>query len=198
MEKREEFIGLRIDKKSKNFLEKKAKEEGISLSNLILKKVLDAFKERSLWDELEKYLQPIEKPILESQPYIELQLEIKKSVLQSKGFKQVEYLSRIEILLNAIINKIHLIPEEQKKLAAICLSEMSRIIDNGFSNLKSENREINQHIIKERKNLADTICYNLTTSAFAKKSYYLIKEELEKVFRELISELDKNLKGGEK
>ncbi len=45
MAKKEEFVGIRISKELKTFLEKKAKKNGISLSRLIDESLLDSFKE---------------------------------------------------------------------------------------------------------------------------------------------------------
>ena len=45
MAKKEEFIGIRISKELRTFLENKAKKEGISLSKLIDEQLIDSFKE---------------------------------------------------------------------------------------------------------------------------------------------------------
>lgn len=210
MAKKEEFVGIRISKEFRTFLEKKAKDKGISLSRLIDESLLDSFKEDKefilntinkrkqerpvFWKELEK--SPI---IREFENYIaSLYTEFLNPLNKVKtDYQPVILLGWIDHILSATIKHFDSIPEEYKRLAAGKFIELlGKALIEGFAYIKSNDKETQGHIIDMKKDMAEKACYHFTALAFAKDSYIKIKTELEKVHDELIKELKENSKTG--
>ena len=203
MAKKEEFVGIRISKELKDFLEKKANEKGISLSRLIDENLIDSFKEDKefilntinkrkqerpvFWKELEK--SPI---IREFENYIaSLYTEFLNPLNKTKADHQpVMLLGWINRILCSTIKHFDSIPEEYKRTAAGDFIELlGNALIEGIAYIKSNDKETQGHIIDMKKDLAEKACYHFTALAFAKDSYIKIKTELEKVREELIKEL---------
>ena len=211
MAKKEEFVGIRISKEFRTFLEKKAKDKGISLSRLIDESLLDSFKEDKefilntinkrkqerpvFWKELEK--SPI---IREFENYIaSLYTEFLNPLNKVKtDYQPVILLGWIDHILSATIKHFDSIPEEYKRLAAGKFIELlGKALIEGFAYIKADDKETQGHIIDMKKDMAEKACYHFTALAFAKDSYIKIKTELENVRDELIKELKENSKTGE-
>ena len=210
MAKKEEFVGIRISKEFRAFLEKKAKDKGISLSRLIDESLLDSFKEDKefilntinkrkqerpvFWKELEK--SPI---IREFENYIaSLYTEFLNPLNKVKtDYQPVILLGWIDHILSATIKHFDSIPEEYKRTAASDFIEsLGNALTEGIAYIKSNDKETQGHIIDMKKDMAEKACYHFTALAFAKDSYIKIKTELEKVRNELIKELKENSKTG--
>lgn len=210
MAKKEEFVGIRISKELKAFLEKKANEKGISLSRLIDENLIDSFKEDKefilntinkrkqerpvFWKELEK--SPI---IREFENYIaSLYTEFLNPLNKTKADHQpVMLLGWLNRILCSTIKHFDSIPEEYKRTAAGDFIELlGNALIEGIAYIKSNDKETQGHIIDMKKDLAEKACYHFTALAFAKDSYIKIKTELEKVREELIKELKENSKTG--
>lgn len=203
MAKKEEFVGIRISKELRTFLEKKAKEKGISLSKLIDEHLIDSFKEDKefilstinkrkqekpvFWKELDK--SPI---IREFEDYIaSLYSEFLNPLNKSAtDYHPVVLLGLIDDILSATIKHFDSIPEEYKRSAAGDFIELfGKSLIDGLAYIKSNDKETQGHIIDMKRDLAEKACYHFTALAFAKDSYIKIKTELEKVRDELIKEL---------
>ena len=211
MAKKEEFVGIRISKEFRAFLEKKAKEKDISLSKLIDGRLFDSFKEDKefilntinkrkqerpdFWKELDK--SPI---IREFEGYIAaLYTEFLNPINKTNaGHQPAMLLGWIYHILNATIKHFDSIPEEYKRQAASKFIELSgKALMEGLAYIKADDKETQGYIIDMKKDLAEKACYHFTALAFAKDSYIKIKTELEKVRDELIKELKENSKTGE-
>lgn len=210
MAKKEEFVGIRISKEFRTFLEKKAKEKGISLSKLIDERLIDSFKEDKefilntinkrkqerpiFWKELDK--SPI---IREFENYIaSLYTDFLNPLNKVKAdYQPVILIGWISHILNATIKHFDSIPEEHKRMAAGEFIELlGKALIEGLAYIKSNDKETQGYIIDMKKNLAEKACYHFTALAFAKDSYIKIKTELEKVCDELLKELKENSKTG--
>jgi len=210
MAKKEEFVGIRISKEFRTFLEKKAKDKGISLSRLIDEQLIDSFKEDKefilstinkrkqerpvFWKELDK--SPI---IREFENYIaSLYTEFLNPLNKVKtDYQPVILLGWIDHILSATIKHFDSIPEEYKRTAASDFIEsLGNALTEGIAYIKSNDKETQGHIIDMKKDMAEKACYHFTALAFAKDSYIKIKTELEKVRNELIKELKENSKTG--
>lgn len=210
MAKKEEFIGIRISKELRTFLDKKAKEKGISLSKLIDEHLIDSFKEDKefildsinkrkqerpvFWKELDK--SPI---IREFEDYIaSLYTEFLNPINKAKtDYQPVILLGWINHILCSTIKHFDSIPEEHKKIAAGNFIELlGKALIEGLAYIKSNDKETQGHIIDMKKDLAEKACYHFTALAFAKDPYIKIKTELEKVRNELIKELKEKKETG--
>jgi len=210
MAKKDEFVGIRISKELRTFLEKKAKAKGISLSKLIDENLLDSFKEDKefilsaisnrkqerpvFWKELDK--SPIIREFEEKIAclYTEFLNPRNNSIID---FQPVILLNWISFILNDTIKHFDSISEEIKRDAASSfIVSIGKALIDGLAYIKSNDKETQGHIIDMKKELAEKACYHFTALAFAKDSYIKIKTELEKVHNELKKELKENYKTG--
>ncbi|MCP4253218.1 MAG: hypothetical protein GY775_07385 [Candidatus Scalindua sp.] len=203
MAKKEEFVGIRISKELKAFLEKKAKKNGISLSRLIDESLIDSFKEDKefilnninkrkqerpvYWKELDK--SPI---IREFENFIAiLYTEFLNPLNKTKtDLQPVLLLNWISHILRATIKHYDSISEEyENEAAGKFIESLGKDLIEGLAYIKSNEKETQGEIIDMKMDLAEKVCYHFTALAFAKDSYIKIKTELEKVRKELIKEL---------
>ena len=199
MAKKEEFVGIRISKEFKNFLVKKAKKSGISLSRLIDESLLDNFKEDKefilnninkrkqerpvYWKELDK--SPI---IREFENFIAILYTEFLNPISKTGtdYQPVILIGWIHHILNATIKHCDSIPEEHKRqVASHFIESLGKTLIEGLTYIKSNDKETQGEIIDMKMDLAEKACYHFTALAFAKDSYTNIKTELEKVRKEL-------------
>lgn len=202
MAKKEEFVGIRISKELRSFLEKKAKEKGISLSKLIDENLIDSFKEDKefilnnikkrkqelpvLWNELDK------SPIIRNfEEFIAaLYTEFLNPLNRNKpDLQPVLLLGWIYQILKETIKNFDSISEEFKERAAQQYTSIGEALIDGLVFIKSKDKETQEYIIDMKKTLVEKACYNFTALAFAKDSYNKIKTELEKIRSELLREL---------
>ena len=202
MAKKEEFIGIRISKELRTFLEKKAKEKGLSLSKLIDERLIDSFKEDKefILSTINKRKQ--EKPVfwkeLDKSPIVRafedliaaLYTEFLNPLNKTKpDLQPVALLGWIHQILSDVIRHFDSISEDQRRFAADTLISVGEVLIDGFVFIKSSDKETQEHIIDMKKNLVEKACYHFTALTFAKDSYNKIKTELEKIRNELIKEL---------
>ncbi|NUN22911.1 MAG: hypothetical protein HUU09_05520 [Candidatus Jettenia caeni] len=210
MAKKEEFVGIRISKELRAFLEKRAKEKGISLSKLIDEHLIDSFKEDKefivstinkrkqerpvFWKELDK------SPIVRAfQDFIAvLYTEFLNPLNKTKpDLQPVVLLGWIHQILKETIKHFDSISEEHRRFAADTLISVGEVLIDGLVFIKSGDKETQEHIIDMKKNLAEKACYYFTALTFAKDSYNKVNAELEKVRNELIKELKEKPPGRE-
>ena len=203
MAKKDEFVGIRISKELKTFLEKRAKKNGISLSRLIDESLLDSFKEDKefilnninkrkqerpvYWKELDK--SPI---IREFEIYIaSLYTEFLNPLNKTKtDLQPVLLLNWISHILSATIKHYDSISEEyENEAAGKFIESLGKDLIEGLAYIKSNDKKTQGEIIDMKMDLTEKACYHFTALAFAKDSYIKIKTELEKVRKELLKEL---------
>ena len=201
--KKDEFVGIRISKEFKFFLEKRAKKKGMSLSRLIDESLIDSFKEDKefiqnifskrkqerpvFWKELDK--SPI---IREFEDFIAiLYTEFLNPLNKTQtDLQPVLLLNWISHILSATIKHYDSISEEYEDQAAgKFIESFGRDLIEGLAYIKSKDKETQGKIIDMKMDLAEKACYHFTALAFAKDSYIKIKTELEKVRKELLNEL---------
>jgi hypothetical protein len=209
MSKKEEFIGIRVDKDLRDRLELKAKNKGVSLSKLIEEELSDTYKtdkeqvqniilkrkqeKPDYWKIFDK--SPIGKKVEE---YIKMLFtEFVNPISRDPEYQPVILLGAIYHILGETINHFNSIPEEWRRGAAGEFLELigGALID-GLAYIKSKDKETQEYIIDMKKDLAEKACYHFTALAFAKDSYNKIKTELERVRNELIEELKETNKTG--
>jgi hypothetical protein len=201
MPKKEDILIMRIGKEHKAFLQKKAKEMGVSLSKLIEESLHDTFKsdkeqilglihkrkqERpTYWKTLD------ESPIARGfENYIaSLFTEFVNPISRDPWSQSVVLIAWIDHLLQATIKHFDSITEENKELAADYILMAGKTLIDGLAYVESEDEEVQEHIINMKRELAEKASYHFTALAFEKESYNTIKRELVKVRDKLIKEL---------
>jgi hypothetical protein len=203
MAKKEEFVGVRISKEFKAFLEKRAHKKGISLSRLIDESLIDSFKEDQefilntfnkkkqerpfFWKELDK--SPITREFEDfiASLFTEFLNPLNKT---DTDLHPVLLINWISFILKATIKHYDSISEEYKSQAASHFIEsLGQGLIEGLAYIKTNDKETQGEIIDMKMELAEKACYHFTALAFAKDSYIKIKTELEKVRKELLNEL---------
>ena len=200
--KKDELIGLRVSKEFKAFLKKKADDKGVSLTELIENNLFDSYKsdkeliadliarrkkERpEYWEALNK--SPIVREFEEhlATLFTELVNPLKKTDYK---YQPVVLLVWFRHFLEETIKHFGSIPEEHKRVAAHHFIAIGEALIEAFPMIKAKDNEIQMEIIKEKIELAEKACYQITAMAFAKDSFTRIKTELEKVQAELLKEL---------
>lgn len=201
--KKEELIGLRVSKEFKEFLKKKADEKGLSLSELLENNLVSTYKtdkeiilemidrhkrEQPLyWEQLSK------SPILRVyEEYIPtLIAEFLNPIANNIKNQPVQMMLWIECIINATTKHFDSIDDEYKSKGARQFFGVANSVIEAFPTIKAKDKELQEEIIKMKIDMAERICYQLTTMVFAKDSYNTIRAELEKVQVELLKELGK-------
>jgi hypothetical protein len=201
MSKKEDIIIMRIGKEHKAFLQKKAKERGVSLSKLVEESLHDTFKrdKEQILGLINKRKQerPTYWKILDESPvargfenYIaSLFTEFVNPISRNPWSQPVVLLAWIDHLLQATIKHFDSISEENKKLAADYIIMAGNTFIDGLAYVESEDKETQEYILDLKREFAEKASYHLTALAFEKESYNTIKRELDKVHDELIKEL---------
>lgn len=208
MLKKEDTIVMRIGKEHKTFLQKKAKEMGVSLSKLIEESLHDTFKsdKEQILDLINKrkqerptYWKTLDKsPIArEFENYIaSLFTEFVNPISRDPWSQPVVLIGWISDLLQAATKHFDSITEENKRLAADYIIGTGNTLIDGLAYVKSKDKETQERIIEMKRELAEKASYHFTALAFEKESFNTIKRELEKVRNELLKELKENSKTG--
>lgn len=206
MSKKEDIIIMRVGKEHKIFLQKKAKEMGVSLSKLIEESLHDTFKsdKEQILDLIHKRKQERpeywktldESPIVrEFENYIaSLFTEFVNPISRNPLSQPVVLMGWINQLLEATIKHFDSITKENKKLAADYIIMAGKTLIDGFAYVESEDEKIQEHIIDTKREFAEKACYHFTALAFEKESHNTIKRELEKVREKLIKELKEKVR----
>lgn len=202
MAKKEEFIGIRVSKELRASLEKGAKKKGVSLSKFIEEGLHDTYisdKERILsliskrkqerpeyWKELDK--SPI---VREFEDYIgTLFTEFLNPMSKDPKHQPVILLTWIEHLLQSTIKHFDSVPEQYKVEAARrFISSLGETLIEGLTHIKSKNKKTQLELIELEKDFVEKACFHFTSLTLAKDSYEKMKAELEKVYAELMMEL---------
>ncbi len=201
MPKKEDVIIMRIGKEHKAFLQKKAKEKGVSLSKLIEESLHDTFKsdKEQILDLINKRKQ--ERPeywkTLDGSPIVRgfenyiasLFTEFVNPISRDPESQAVVLIGWVNRLLEVTIKQFNSISEENKKLAADYILMAGKTLIDGFAYVESEDDKVQEHIIDMKRKFAEKANYHFTALAFEKESYSTIKRELEKVSDKLIKEL---------
>ncbi len=202
MPKKADIIIMRVGKEHKAFLQKKAKEKGVSLSKLIEKSLHDTFKsdKEQILDLISKRKQ--ERPeywkALDESPIVRgfenyiasLYTEFVNPISRDPGSQAVVLMGWVNQLLEVTIKHFDSISEENKKLAADYILMAGKTLIDGFAYVESEDDKVQEHIIDMKREFAEKASYHLSALAFEKESYSTIKRELEKVRDKLINELN--------
>jgi hypothetical protein len=201
MPKKEDIIIMRIGKEHKAFLQKKAKEKGVSLSRLVEESLHDSFKsdKEQILDLIHKrkleratYWKTLdESPIVRGfENYIaSLFTEFVNPISRNPWSQPVVLIGWITHLLEATIKHFNSITEENKELAADYILMAGNTLIDGLAYVESEDKEVQEHIINMKRKFAEKASYNFTALAFEKESYNTIKRKLVKVRDKLIKEL---------
>ncbi|MBI2470143.1 MAG: hypothetical protein HYV59_02710 [Planctomycetes bacterium] len=202
MPKKEDIIIMRVGKEYKAFLQKKAKEKGVSLSKLIDERLYDTFKsdKEQILDLINKKKQerPVYWKTLEESPIVRefenyiacIYTDFVNPISKNTTYQPVVLLGSMLQILNVTIKNFDSIPEEWRRTAAGSFIELlGKTLVEGLTYIKSNDKETQEDIINMKKDLAERTIYHFTALAFAKDSYNIIKAELEKVRSELIKEL---------
>jgi len=202
MAKKEEFIGLRVSKELRASLEKGAKAKGISLSKFIEEGLHDTYrsdKDRILnlislrkqerpeyWKELEK--SPI---VREFEDYIAtIFTEFVNPISKDPKHQPVMLLTWIEHLLKSTVKHFDSVPEAHKVEAArLFISSVGEALVEGLTQIKSKNKKTQLELIELEKDFVEKACFHFTSLTLAKESYTKIQAELEKVYAELMMEM---------
>ncbi len=199
MAKKTEFIGVRVSKELRASLEKKAEEEGMSLSKFVEQGLHDTYRsdkdiilnliakrkqERpEYWKELEK--SPI---VREFEDYIgTLFTEFVNPGCKDPKQQPVILLYWIEHILRSTIKHFDSVPEAQKVEAARhFITSVGEALVDGLTHIKSKNKKTQKELIEIEKDFVEKACFHFTSLTLAKESYNNIVAELKKVQAELM------------
>lgn len=200
--KKEDLVSVRISSEFKDFLKDKADKKGVSLSTLIEQNLHDTYqsdkelikglinrrkKERpDYWEELDK--SPIVREFEEHLATLFTEFVNPISKIDYK-YQPVVLLIWLQHFLEETVKHFKAVPEEHKRVAARHFIAIGKALVDAFPMIKAKDNETQMEIIKEKIELAETACYQITAMAFAKDSFTKIKTELEKVQAELLKEL---------
>jgi gas vesicle protein len=199
--KKEELIGIRVSKEFKAHLQKKAKEKGVSLTEVIEERLYDTFdsdKERIqfLISERKKQKPEFWKCIDQSpinreveKHLVELYTEYMNPIGQNIDHLPLQLITFICLALNGTLKHFDSLKDDYKyNVARRYFDICSKIIDS-FPNLKSNNKEEQEQIIHDMRDMAEKICYTMSAMAFNKDAYNTIKKKLDELQTELLKDL---------
>ena len=191
---KDEFIGLRVTKEFKKFIQREAKRKGVSLSEYIEEHTDDNFKltrkhfetllERakedlpSFWIEAEKY--QITKEFEKFIPLLVSDFLNPVNRTRPRFHPAAMLLSIPQIMKNTIVH-LDTIDDEYKSQAVGHFLSAAQIIAENLNKLKTPDDEREKNIVSDLKNVIETFAFYFTSMAFEKDSFVKIKAELDKV-----------------
>ena len=199
---KDEFIGIRVGKEFKKFLQREAKRKGLSLSEYIESRTDDNFKltskyfhdllERAkedlptFWSEAEKY--QITKVFEGLIP--DMSTDFLNPINRTKpDFHPVFMLMYIDMLVKNTVVHIDSIEEEHKRYAMDHYLTAGKAIAENLNKMKVKDKEEQKYLISKMKDMIETFAFSFTSMAFAKDSFVTIKKELDKTEKILLDEV---------
>ena len=200
---KDEFIGIRVTKEFKKFIQREAKRKGVSLSEYIESHTDDNFKltrkhfetllERAkedlpaFWVEAEK--SQITKEFEEFIPLLVSDFLNPLNRANPHLHPTLMLQSIPSILKNTIVH-IDTINEEYKIQAVGHFLSAAKVIAENLNKLKTSDKEEQKRIVSDLKNVIETFAFYFTSMAFEKDSFVKIKDELDKVEKSLHKDIE--------
>ncbi len=199
---KDEFIGIRVSKEFKDRLKKSASNKGVSIAQYI---------ESSLYGDLEVPKRIVESMIVtskENNPKYWKQAE-KSAFLRNLEWQlpmmvsdyispqgnprqnSVQMAYYITDMYKTILNNIEYEEDINKQIISSFAIESGKHLANDIGKLKVKNKEDQEIIIKQIKEVLDTFIFNFTAMGFAKNSYEIIKKELDKTEKQILNQISK-------
>lgn len=199
---KDEFIGIRVSKEFKKFLQRESKRKGMSLSEYIeshsednfrnTKKHIQNLVERAkeerpdFWEEAEKC-----KITTEFEQFVpEIVSDILHPLNNNPKVHPVLLLGSIPHILQRTIVSLDSVDDEYKMMAVGHFLSTGEKLAENLNKLKSNNKEEQAHIISEIKKIIETFVFYFTSMAFAKDSFVAIKRELDKTEKILLQGIE--------
>lgn len=199
--KKEELIGIRVSKEFKAHLQKKAKEKGVSLTDVIEERLYDTFdsdkeriefliserkKERpEFWKEIDK--SPVNREV--EKHLVELYTEYMNPIGQNINHLPLQLITFLCMALNGTIKHFDSLKDDYKYNVARRYLDICNSVIDAFPHFKSKDIEEQKQIIQEMRDVAEKICYAMSAMAFNKEAYNTIKGKLEEIQKELLKDL---------
>jgi hypothetical protein len=204
---KDEFIGIRVTKEFKKFIQREAKRKGVSLSEYIEDHTDDNFKltrkhfetllERAkedlpaFWVEAEKFqiTKEFEKilPLLVS--------DFLNPINRTEPrFHPAFMLMYVHLIIKNTIGHIDMLDDEYKRKAIGDYLSAAEVIAKNLNLLKTPDKDEQKQIISELKDVIETFAFNFTSMAFEKESFVKIKGELDKVEKTLHKDIESRIK----
>jgi hypothetical protein len=200
---KEEFIGIRVSREFKKFIQGEAKRKGMSLSEYIESHTDDNFKltrkhtedllERAkedlpaFWSEAEK-----SQVTKEFEKMIPLMISdfLNPMNCTNPALHPAFMLMYIPLLVKNTIVHIDSIEDEHKWQAMNEYLSAGKIIAENLNKLKVKDKEEQKSIISTIKDMIETFAFSFTSIAFEKDSFLKIKEQLDKVEKTLHKDIE--------
>lgn len=207
---KDEFIGIRVTKEFKKFIQREAKRKGISLSEYIegfhaddnfklTRKHFQSLLERAK-EDLPSFWKVAGKSRItkEFEELIPLMVSdfLNPMNRTNPGLHPAFILHCIPLFLRNTIVHIDSIDDEYRLQAVEEFLSSARIVAENLNKLKVGNKEEQKHIVSELKNIIESFVFYFTSMAFAKDSFVAIKKELDKTEKILLDEINKAGKPG--
>ncbi|MEW6002542.1 MAG: hypothetical protein AB1638_07865 [Nitrospirota bacterium] len=200
---KDEFIGIRVSKEFKKFIQRESKRKGMSLSEYIEKHSEDNFKntkkhiqdlvERAkedrpaFWEEADKC--KITKEFEQCVP------EIVSDILHPLGGNPkahpVLLLGSIPSIFQRTIVNLDSVDDGVKMMAIRHFLSTGEKLAENLNKLKSNDKDEQAYIISEIKKIIETFAFYFTSMAFAKDAFVKIKNELDKTEKTLLNDINK-------
>jgi tRNA/tmRNA/rRNA uracil-C5-methylase (TrmA/RlmC/RlmD family) len=196
------YIGARVTKEFKKFLQGECKRKGVSLSKYIAMHSDDNFKlskehiktlmERTkedlptFWSEAEKsqITKEFERFLLEATT------DFINPTHRTDPYRHPAFiLYQLGKVIGNTIVHIDSIIDEHKMQAVNNYLDVANSIAQNLNKLKSNDKEEQKVIITTLKNIIETYAFNFASMAFKKDSFVKIKAELDKIEKTLLDEV---------
>jgi hypothetical protein len=199
---KDEFIGIRVSKEFKKFLQRESKRKGMSLSEYIeyyakdeflnIKKHIQNLIERAkedrpeFWEEAEKvqFTKDFENTI----PII--MTDLLHPLNNNPYYHPILVLNSLTLLFSSTIMHFDTLHENYRRPAYQKILYMGEILAKNLNKIQSKNKEEQEEIISELKGLIESFVFSFTSMAFAKDSFVKIKEELDKTEKVLLKDIE--------
>lgn len=195
---KDEFIGMRVSKEFKKFIQGEAQRKGLSLSEYIESHTDDNFKltrkhlqdllERAkedlptFWSEAEKY--QITKVFERFIP--DMATDFLNPINRANPtFHPAFMLMYVSMLVKDTIAYIDSIEDDHKRHAMVNYLSAGKSIAENLNKFKVKDKEEQKFLISEMKDMIETFAFSFTSMAFEKDSFLKIKQELDKVEKTL-------------
>ena len=199
---KDEFIGIRVSKEFKKFIQGEAKRKGLSLSEYIeshtddnfkltskhLKELLERAKEDlpTFWKEADKYsVTNVFERIIP-----DMATDFLNPINRTKpDFHPVFILMYMKMLVKDTIVYIDSLEEEHKRYAMDHYLSAGKVIAENLNKFKVRDKEEQKYLISEMRDMIETFAFSFTSMAFAKDSFVTIKKELDKTEKILLDDV---------
>lgn len=199
---KDEFIGIRVSREFKKFLQRESKKKGMSLSEYIeyhskdefmnTKKHIQNLIERAkedrpeFWEEAEKV--QFTKDFENTMPII--MTDLLHPLNNNPYYHPILVLNSLVFLFNSTLHHFDTIHEDYRRSAAMKIFQMGELFAKNINKIKSKNKDEQAEIISELKGILESFAFNFTSMAFAKDSFLKIKDELDKTEKMLLKDIE--------